>query len=725
MIDSLEIARAKSNEKNSHDSETLENLSFLMSRLAAIQGFAMPKHRIYLPLSNSDDASLKDLPLDLKIKEVWLTLFPKGEAFQIFELPKKNQLPLLWVSRDFNEIKILKGFLSNASITTEELDGTFGIIDKDKLLSGQIFYLRAGLKSEEVNQHQFLAKDWFFFAIKKRKSAFLEGVVATSLISVLTLGVSFFSMQVYDRVIPTSSYSTLIVMTVGVLIALILELITKELRGRILDNACKFIDIELSSVFFGKMLSIRMDARPNAVGTFASQFRQFEFVRNFMTSSTLFVLADMPFVLFFILIIWLVGGVVALVPLILLPVSIFIGFFSKYKLGKLAENQLEEANQKNGLLIEAIDGIESIKSIGGEWKMLDLWKQLTLKSADKEFKIRSLTSIATSMSQTIQQLSYVSMIVVGAYAVGSGKITMGALLACTIISNRALSPISQIAGKILLWHHVKAALAGLDKMMLMESDRDDASKLIIPDRCKGNLSLEKINFGYSKDKDSDFVIKDISLVLKPGERIAVIGPVGSGKSTLIKILSGLYKPQSGNIFLDEVDMNHIATEFLRESIGYLTQDVRLFSGSLRYNLILGLPAPNDSVILDACKETGLIQLIKSHPKGLDLPIYEGGRGLSGGQKQLVGLTRMLISKPKILLLDEPTASMDGDLEQKVIMGLFRKSDPQSIILLSTHKLGLLNFVDRIFVMDKGRIILDGPRDDVISKLKSLNKPKGP
>jgi ATP-binding cassette subfamily C protein LapB len=702
--------------------DKLENLSFLMSRLAAMRGVAMPKHRIYLPLSHSTDIGLQDLPLDLKIKEVWLTLFPKGEAFQIFEIPKKNQLPLLWVSEDFNEVKILKGFLSNASITTEELDGTVGIIEKDKLLSGKLFYLAVGLNSADVNQLKFLAKDWFFFAIKKRKAAFFDGIVATFLISVLTLGISFFTMQVYDRVIPTSSYSTLIVMTVGVLIALILELITKELRGRILDNACKLIDIELSSVFFGKMLSIRMDARPNAVGTFASQFRQFEFVRNFMTSSTLFVLADMPFVLFFILIIWMIGGIVALVPLILVPISIFIGFFSKYKLGKLAENQLEEANQKNGLLIEAIDGIESIKSIGGEWKMLDLWKQLTLKSADKEFKIRSLTSIATSMSQTIQQFSYVSIIVVGAYAVGSGKITMGALLACTIISNRALSPISQIAGKILLWHHVKAALAGLDQMMLLESDRDEASKLIIPDRCKGNLSLEKINFGYSKESDS--VIKDISLLLKPGDRIAVIGPVGSGKSTLIKILSGLYKPQSGNIFLDEVDMNHIATEFLRESIGYLTQDVRLFSGSLRYNLILGLPAPNDSVILDACKETGLIQLIKSHPKGLDLPIYEGGRGLSGGQKQLVGLTRMLISKPKILLLDEPTASMDGDLEQKVIMGLFRKSDPQSIILLSTHKLGLLNFVDRILVMDKGRIVVDGPRDEVINKLKASAKPKG-
>ena len=529
-------------------------------------------------------------------------------------------------------------------------------------------------------------------------------------------------MQVYDRVVSSQSYSTLIVITIGVLLAIAIEFITKELRANILDRACQFIDIELSSIFFGRMLSIRMDARPKTVGTFAAQIKQFESVRNFLTSTTLFVFVDVPFVFFFIGVIWLIGGNIALVPLLLLPIAILVGFYSKWKMANLAEDQITESNQKNGLLVEAIDGIEAIKAVGGEWKMLDFWRDLTIKSAEKELTIRNITNIAMNASQTVQQISYVMLIAFGVYAISKGSITMGALMACSILSNRALTPISQIAAKIVQWQHAKAALKGLDEMMKLPIDRNEDAKVIIPDRCKGFIKIKDVTFGYGKENQA---IKNINLTFLPGEKIALIGPVGSGKSTLIKVLTGLYKPTEGQIFLDDVDMHHISPEFMRESIGYLTQDIRLFNGTLKYNLTIGLPTPKDSVILEACKETGLIEVIKQHPKGLDLPIFEGGRGLSGGQRQLVGLTRMLIAKPKILFLDEPTASMDGDLEIKVMQGLFKHSPPESTILLSTHKMALLNYVDRVIVLDKSKVLMDGTKQEVIAKLQSHLKRPGP
>jgi ATP-binding cassette subfamily C protein LapB len=325
--------------------------------------------------------------------------------------------------------------------------------------------------------------------------------------------------------------------------------------------------------------------------------------------------------------------------------------------------------------------------------------------------------MSSSITQTVQQLSYILLIAVGVYEITNGHITMGALMACSIISNRALSPIAQISGKIVQWQHAKVALKGLDSIMKLPTDRNENTQMIIPEVCEGRIRAAGLSFAYYEES---LAINNVNLNIKPGERIAIIGPVGSGKSTLIKTISGLYRPTKGQVFLDEVDMAHIDPEFLRESIGYLTQDVRLFNGTLRYNLTIGLPSPRDAQILDACKKTGLIEIIKNHDKGLELPIYEGGKGLSGGQRQLVGLTRVLIAKPKIILLDEPTASMDGDLELKIMKSLFEESRKDAVIVLSTHKLGLLNFVDRIIVLDKSKVVFDGPKDQVLAKL--MKKP---
>ena len=491
---------------------------------------------------------------------------------------------------------------------------------------------------------------------------------------------ALYTMQVYDRG-AHKWFSTLWVLTIGVLLAIAFEFAMKLVRAKMVDRASMAIDIELSSVFFGKALDIRAESRPRTVGTFASQIRHFESVRNFMTSTTLFILADAPFALFFIFVIYLIAGSVALVPLTMLPLGFLIGFVMR-ACGEAHSRAHGRSNKKNGLLIEAIDGIESVKAVSAEWKIKERWRDLTLQISSSELKTKLLTSISTSSTQSIQQLSYVGIIATGAFAISQGNLTMGGLIACSIISGRALTPLAQIPNLIVQWKHAKIALDVLDGIMAMPSEHSP-DRHIVPDSCSGKITVSDLSFSY-EENTSPLEIK--KLEINPGDRIAVLGAVGSGKSTLLKLLSGLYRPQLGKVFLDDVDMQHIAVEYLREQIGYLPQEVRLFNGTLRENLVLGLPVLSDSQVLGAAAKTSLDRAVQSHPKGLDIMISEGGKGLSGGQRQMVGLTRLLLARPRLMILDEPTASMDVHLEAKIVDHLFQDADKDSVLVMATHKL---------------------------------------
>lgn len=315
----------------------------------------------------------------------------------------------------------------------------------------------------------------------------------------------------------------------------------------------------------------------------------------------------------------------------------------------------------------------------------------------------------------LQQVNYVGLVAAGAYSVASGHLTMGGLIACSIISGRAFGPVLQIPQLISQWSSAKIALDALDNIMALPSDREEGVRLVVPDLCKGKILLEQMKFGYSEQQS---VIEADSLAFSPGERVAIVGSVGSGKSTLIKVISGLYKPTAGTIYLDGVDLNQIAPDFIRENIGYLPQDVRLFNGTLRENLTLGLPTPSDSMIMNAASVTGLDKVISNNSQGLELMISEGGKGLSGGQRQLVGLTRLLLMKPKIMLLDEPTASMDTALESHVMKHLFNELPRDSMILVVTHKTSVLSLVGRVVVVNNAKVVLDDTRDKVISMTQS-------
>lgn len=713
-IDIMKVSQAQLDESPERQSNDDVALNALLVRLASLQNFAVPLHRFAMAATNASGAAVMEMQRSTRAMELWLNAFPSGEAYRLEGQIDREFLPALWISSDGEQVRLIKGAMSQGSFLVEDFAGDTSELSLKQVEDGDVLIMTPMVSSKDHQGHQLkTARDWFFHAIRKRKAVFIESVFATASMSVLALTGSFYTMQVYDRVIPSQGYSTLYVLTAGVFVGLLLELLMKQLRATIVDKGCKAIDQELSGVFFGRVLDIRMDARPKSVGTFAGQIRNFEMVRNFMTSSTLFILADAPFVFFFVFVIFAVAGWLAVIPLAFLPLSIGVGLYAKWKISRYAGEQLDNANKKSGLLIETIDGIEAIKAVGGEWKMLGRWNSITEELSEKELMIRSTTMMAANLTQSMQQICYVMMIAVGAYSVTQGLITQGALIACSIISNRALGPIGQISGIIVQWQHAKEALKGLDQIMALESDRNPDAELIIPDICRGSLSLDAASFNYAEDL---VALNPSSIALKPGERVAVIGPVGSGKSTFIKLLSGLYKPTEGRCFLDGVDMVHLAPEFVREHLGYLTQDVRLFHGTLKDNLVMGLPAPTDSQVLDAATITGLHLLIKTHPKGLALPITEGGRGLSGGQRQLVGLTRLLIAKPKILLLDEPTASMDNELEAHVMRGIFANMGHESSIVLATHKMGLLNLVDRIIVMSQGKVVADGPRDQILQKM---------
>ncbi|MEN9474836.1 MAG: Toxin translocation ATP-binding protein [Pseudomonadota bacterium] len=693
------------------------DLAELLSRLAALQGHAVPLHRFTMLETTADGVELASLGPALRARELWLARFPQAEVEQgDADRLERGHFPALWCEAQGERVLLLRGLQGAGALLAEDAQGQRVELTREQAAQGQV--LRLGVTAAapgEAGHGSRSASEWFAWVLRRHRRVFAEAVLATLVVSVIGLVTSLYSMQVYDRVVPTKGLSTLWVLTVGALVAIGLELLLKHVRTHSVDRACKAIDMELSSVFFGKALDIRMDARPRTVGSFANQIRYFESVRNFLTSSTLFILADAPFALLFVGVIALIAGPVALVPLLMVPIALLAGLAFRQPIERLSNANMAESNRKNGLLIEAIDGIESIKAASGEWKMLDRWRALTATMADSELRLRGLTSLSSHMSQTIQQLSYVGLVVAGVLAIVEGHLTMGGLIACTIISGRALGPLAQIPSLVVQWKQARIALQALDGIMAMPGDREPGRRLLVPTQCRGELRLDKVEFSYMKELPA---LQLPQLAFKPGERVALIGAVGSGKTTLVKLLSGLFKPAAGTAFLDDIDITHLAPEFVREHVGYLPQDVRLFQGTLRDNLTLGLPAPSDSELLRAAALTGLDQVIQAHPKGLELEITEGGKGLSGGQRQLVGLTRLLLARPRVMLLDEPTASMDAQLEAKVMQHLFQEVSPDSLLVVVTHKMAILPLVNRVIVLDRGRVVLDGPRDAVLARLRS-------
>jgi len=557
-------------------------------------------------------------------------------------------------------------------------------------------------------------------ALWARKSAFIDAVLATFLVTLLALATSLYAMQVFDRVIPNQGFDTLWVLTVGVTLSICLEFLLKQVRSYTVDRTCNAVDHELSEWFFNRMLGIRMEARPASVGTLASQIKGFEMVRGVLASTSLFVVADVPFALFFIVVIGLVGGWVVIVPLVTLPIALVAGLMFQKTIQHHTRKNLAASNRKAGLLVEAVDGAEALKSNSAEWTAQSRWNRLVAETTFAEQSIRNYSSLSQNFTVGFQQLGYIALVAVGAYFVTENELTMGGLLACSIIGNRAMMPIVQLPGVMVQWALARAAIEGLDQIIALPNEDDEAHQNIVLQSIEGGLRFERARFAYGM---TDRMALEVErLEIRPGERVGLIGAIGSGKSTLLKLASGLYRPAEGKVFLGGVDIALLAPSVVREIVGYLPQETRLFSGSLRDNLLLGLPDPGEEAILAAAKRTGLIDLVVGQPKGLALEITEGGRGVSGGQKQLIALTRMLLARPKVWLLDEPTGAMDSATEARVVALLRELAAEGATLVVTTHKTALLPLLDRLIVLQGGRLQLDGPRDAVLAKISGRPEP---
>ncbi|MES2904244.1 MAG: ATP-binding cassette domain-containing protein [Pseudomonadota bacterium] len=559
------------------------------------------------------------------------------------------------------------------------------------------------------------ASQIFRDALMRRKGSLVTALVATVMVNIIALVTSLYSMQVYDRVIPRGGFSTLWVLTVGVMIALGLDFLLRAVRSLLMEREAAEIDLEVSEYFFARAQAVRLDARSGGVGTMAAQLRGMDQVRSLYSSATLFLLADFPFALFFIFVIWWLGGIIVLVPLIFFPLSLVLAAILARLIREGTDRAQVTGNRKNGLLVETLDSAETVKANRGGWYMLTRWNALIEAVIRDEEPVRKWSSIAQSVFGSLQQIAYVALIAFGAIEVARGNMTTGGLVAATIIAGRVNGPlIAQLPGMIVQWGYARSSLKALDNILQMPADGQLGTSALRPDSLQGALKLERVEFAYPGTKDG-LVIP--MLDIRAGERVGLIGGIGSGKTTLLRIMAGLYAPMRGIATLDGLDMARIAESVLRRDVGYLPQDFRLVNGTLRENLLMGLSDPGDQAVLQVAATTGLIQLIASHPLGLDLPIAEGGRGLSGGQRTLTGLTRLLLANPKLWLLDEPTSNLDMGTEGAVMQALTGRLTPDSTMVLVTHKLALLQLCTRVIVMANGRLTHDGPTQAVLADLQ--------
>jgi len=556
----------------------------------------------------------------------------------------------------------------------------------------------------------------------REKPRIVQAAVATLSINFLALGTSFYSMQVYDRVIPTHGMSTLVALSIGVFIAILLEMILKVARSTILDHSSVAMDKSYSHNIFDRFLKIRLDSLPQSIGTLSAQLQSYIAIRTFISTAALYFVIDFPFTLFFLAIIIMVGGfMMGIVPFVFFFLSLGAAFFFRDKIEFLTYQSVAASNRKLGLLVEAVEAAETLKASGHSYATLGRWNALSEDAIHDDISIRHYTELSGYIAAFLQQLSYAGLVAMGAYMVSStDSLTMGGLIAITILSGRVLAPLAMLPNLFVQWGRAKMSVKDLDRIYELPRDNEGVEKPLSPSDIAPNYRCQAVKFSYAEGTPP---IVLSNLTINEGEKIAILGVIGSGKSTILKMLAGLYAPKEGQILLDNIDIQQIARDKLSDTIGYLSQSTKLISGTLRDNLILGLVSIEDKQIMEAANKTGLAMLINALPKGLDTIVPEGGNSVSGGQKQLIAITRMVLTNPKIWLLDEPTANMDDVTENKIMQILNTSITKEQTLVVVTHKPTLLRLVDRIIIMTPQGIVMDGPRDEILGKIANAQRLK--
>ena len=556
--------------------------------------------------------------------------------------------------------------------------------------------------------------DWFWSVMKSSWRIYRDVLMASFFINLFAVASPLFVMNVYDRVVPNQALETLWVLATGVIVVYLFDLILKGLRGYFIEVAGKKSDILLSSFLFERVLGSRFSERPNSIGSFVSQFREFDSVRNFYTSSSITALVDLPFVVLFLLLIFYVGGPLVWVPVIALPVILLYGLILQKPIKSAVEQTFSSSAQKNATLVESLVGLETVKVLGAEGFLQRLWERSVGHLAHWSQRMRLLSLSVNLFSGLIQQLASVTIIIVGVHLIVERELTMGALIACFMLASRAMVPISQVASLLVSYDQTKTALAALNDIVAKPQERNPENPFVKRPHFDGAIHFKKVSFAYPHEKQA--ALDGISFKINPGEKVAVIGRIGSGKTTIQKLILGLYSPNQGSVLFDGIDSQQIDPADLRQHIGYVPQDIVLFAGSIKANIMYGAAHVSDAQIIEAAEMSGVKEFVDRHPLGFDRLVGERGQALSGGQRQSIGIARALLNNPSMMVLDEPTSGMDNSSET-YIKQKFTEILADKTLILVTHKTSLLSLVDRVMVMDGGKLIADGPKAPVLEALK--------
>ena len=656
------------------------------------------------------EAAIRDLPANgsdvFSPVEMVSVLRELGYVASFGTIPAKkisrSHCPMIGFWEDGSAF-IITDVRSDGSVLYASTDNKLKIkkLSKDKFRSkfaGHIILARREVQAEVKS-----SKRWFYSAFSQGKWLYIQVIMAATMSNFLGVSTSIFVMVVYDRVVPNEAIESLIALSIGVMIALGFDFITKSLRANFIDRASKRADARMSRMVFDKILTLRLDAGNQSSGGVASVVREFDMLREFFTSATLVAIVDLPFIFFFIYVVYLIGGDIAIVPLLAVPCVLFIGIAIQPILARLASGAMQTGMSKQAVLVETLNGLDTIQATGAGRLMKNRFEVATTDQSELGLKTRIFSQFAINSAASIQQIAQVATIFYGVFLIQAQSLTMGGLIAAVILGGRALGPLGQVASALTRANSARQAFRSIDKLMNRTDGVEISEQRLSRPTLKGDI--EFINVSYSFPGAKNPLIKDLSIKIPAGQKLAVLGRMGSGKSTFAKLCAGLIQPTTGSILLDGIDLRQIDKSDLHRNLGVMLQENWLFSGTVRENIQMGYYEYDDAHLLKICQLSGTDDFIKGNPAGYDLKIKERGVGLSGGQRQSINLSRALLHEPNILVLDEPTSSMDSSTEAAILERLASYLSDKTMVAV-THRNTLLNLVTRVLVMDQGKIILD-------------------
>jgi len=564
------------------------------------------------------------------------------------------------------------------------------------------------------NPYRQLYKDhWFFGPVLKNKKLYIQVMVASAFINVFALFSAFYIMVVYDRIIPNNAIESLIALTIGILVIVLFDFLMKVLRGLYTDKASAMVDIEVSDHLFDR-ISRNEQLMTQKTGAIAAVVKEFDSLKDFIASASFVAFVDLPFIILFLFVLYSIGGLVAAVPAIIVIVVIFAGLLVQPIIRKLSFNAAQDGQSKQSVIVEVLTGMETLKTLPGIDMLRDRWVDSVDRQGITSAKSKFWSQLTANFSQSGQQLSQVGIVVYGVFLIADGSLTMGSLIACVILSGRTLAPLAQVSNLLGRFNQAVTAYTNFGQLMQQPVKEFSRSKQVRIDKIKGSITITNASLTYPEQKEA--VIKQLNLKVAAGEKIAVVGKIGSGKTSLLRLIAGLYDPSEGSVKIDQSDVTHMHPDDLRKHVGVVMQTPMLFSGTLKENLLMGNPDASDEDVTRAAKIANVDEIASDLPNGYETVLAEGGKQLSGGQRQAICIARAFVGDPKIIILDEPSSAMDSGSEQQLLSDLKGLLVNKTLILI-THRGTLLSLVDRVVVFDSGRIVADGPKEKVLQAVQ--------